>query len=132
MTTFAALGVDGDLVAALDERGITAPFPIQALTIADALAGRDVCGKAKTGSGKTLAFGLPILQTVEKAEPSRPRALVLVPTRELATQVAEELAPLGKAARRHASSPCTAAPTWKAGASRWPRAPRSSWPPRAA
>jgi len=96
MTTFAALGVDGDLVAALDERGITAPFPIQALTIADALAGHDVCGKAKTGSGKTLAFGLPILQTVEKAEASRPRALVLVPTRELATQVAEELTPLGK------------------------------------
>ena len=96
MTTFATLGVDGDLVAALDERGITAPFPIQALTIADALAGHDVCGKAKTGSGKTLAFGLPILQTVEKAEASRPRALVLVPTRELATQVAEELTPLGK------------------------------------
>ena len=72
MTTFAALGVDGDLVAALDERGITAPFPIQALTIADALAGHDVCGKAKTGSGKTLAFGLPILQTRAegRAEPA--------------------------------------------------------------
>jgi superfamily II DNA/RNA helicase len=96
MTTFATLGVDGDLVAALDERGITAPFAIQALTIADALAGRDVCGKAKTGSGKTLAFGLPILQKVETAAPRKPRALVLVPTRELATQVAEELGPLGK------------------------------------
>ncbi|MBV9951020.1 MAG: DEAD/DEAH box helicase [Acidimicrobiia bacterium] len=95
MTTFATLGVDGDLVAALEARGITSPFAIQALTIADALAGRDVCGKAKTGSGKTLAFGLPILQKVETAEPRKPRALVLVPTRELATQVAEELAPLG-------------------------------------
>jgi superfamily II DNA/RNA helicase len=96
MTTFAALGVDGDLVAALDERGITAPFPIQALTIADALEGRDVCGKAKTGSGKTLAFGLPLLERVAKADPHRPRALVLVPTRELANQVKTVLAPLGK------------------------------------
>ncbi len=96
-TTFDALGVDDDLVAALAERGITRPFPIQSLTIADALAGRDVCGKAKTGSGKTLAFGLPILQTVGRAESRRPLALVLVPTRELANQVTDELAPLGKA-----------------------------------
>ncbi len=94
-TTFDALGVDSDLAGALAERGITSPFAIQTLTIADALAGRDVSGKAKTGSGKTLAFGLPILQRVAKAEPRRPRALVLVPTRELATQVTEELAPLG-------------------------------------
>jgi len=93
--TFDALGVDADLVVALADRGITAPFAIQALTIADALAGRDVSGKAKTGSGKTLAFGLPLLQRVEEAEPRRPRALVLVPTRELAVQVTEELAPLG-------------------------------------
>ena len=68
--------------------GGTSPFPIQALTIPDALAGRDVCGKAKTGSGKTLAFGLPDARSaVKTAEPRRPRALVLVPTRELATQV---------------------------------------------
>ena len=59
MTSFAALGVDPRLVDALDAAGITDPFPIQALTIPDAVAGRDVCGKAKTGSGKTLAFGLP-------------------------------------------------------------------------
>ena len=71
-TTFDALGVAPDLVAALADRGITTAFPIQELTIADALAGRDVCGKAKTGSGKTLAFGLPILQTVKSAEPFRP------------------------------------------------------------
>ena len=96
-TTFDALGVAPDLVAALAERGITTAFAIQELTIADALAGRDVCGKAKTGSGKTLAFGLPVLQTVKTAEPRQPRALILVPTRELATQVSEELAPVGAA-----------------------------------
>jgi superfamily II DNA/RNA helicase len=98
MKTFDALGVSPDLVATLRERGIEQPFPIQELTIPDALAGRDVCGKAKTGSGKTLAFGLPILERVSRAEPGRPRALVLVPTRELAGQVRDELAPL--AARR--------------------------------
>ena len=96
-TTFDALGVAPDLVSALTARGITEAFPIQTLTIADALAGRDVCGKAKTGSGKTLAFGLPVLQSVKTAEARRPRALILVPTRELATQVREELAPIGAA-----------------------------------
>jgi superfamily II DNA/RNA helicase len=99
-TTFEQLGVDGALVKALSEKGIDQAFPIQELTISDALAGRDVCGKAKTGSGKTLAFGLPTLQLVPEAEPRRPRALVLVPTRELATQVSEELIPLGKAIDR--------------------------------
>ncbi len=99
-TTFEQLGVDGVLVKALSEKGIDRAFPIQELTISDALAGRDVCGKAKTGSGKTLAFGLPTLQRVPKAEPRRPRALVLVPTRELATQVSEELIPLGAAIDR--------------------------------
>jgi superfamily II DNA/RNA helicase len=96
MTTFDALGVSNDLVAVLRERGIEKPFPIQTLTIPDALDGRDVCGKAKTGSGKTLAFGLPILQRVAKATPGRPRAIVLVPTRELAVQVRDELHPLGQ------------------------------------
>jgi superfamily II DNA/RNA helicase len=95
-TTFADLGVSPDLTAVLSERGITSPFPVQELTIADALAGRDVCGKAKTGSGKTLAFGLPLLERVKTAEPRRPRALILVPTRELAVQVRDELAPLGE------------------------------------
>lgn len=97
MTTFADLGVSADLVAALEARGIASPFPVQELTIPDALAGRDVCGKAKTGSGKTLAFGLPVLETVAEATPRRPRALILVPTRELATQVRDELEPLAKA-----------------------------------
>src|SRR3954468_17768062 len=73
-TTFEALGLSPDLVEALNTAGITHPFPIQSLTIADALAGRDVCGKAKTGSGKTLAFGLPLLERTPKAEPRRPTA----------------------------------------------------------
>jgi superfamily II DNA/RNA helicase len=93
-TTFGALGISADLVAALDEVGITAPFPVQSLTIPDLLEGRDVCGKAKTGSGKTLAFGLAVVERVQRAQPGRPAALVMVPTRELATQVAAELTPL--------------------------------------
>jgi superfamily II DNA/RNA helicase len=95
-TTFDALGVDPDLCQALAEQGKTHAFAIQELSLADAIAGRDVCGKAKTGSGKTLAFGLPVLQTVKTAEPGKPRAIILVPTRELATQVCDELAPIGK------------------------------------
>ena len=95
-TTFAALGVDDGLVGILESDGITLPFPIQAMTIPDALNGDDVCGRAKTGSGKTLAFGLPIIQRLQKARPRRPRAMVLVPTRELAHQVTEVLRPLGR------------------------------------
>ncbi len=94
--TFAGLGVDERLVDALAAQHIVHPFPIQALTIADAIAGRDVCGKAKTGSGKTLAFGLPLLMRTPKAEPKHPASLVLVPTRELAVQVTEVLAHLGQ------------------------------------
>ena len=95
-TTFGTLGVSQDLVDALQSRGIDEPFPIQRLAIPDALAGRDVSGKAKTGSGKTLAFGLPILEHLEVASSRAPRALVLVPTRELAVQVRDELAPLAE------------------------------------
>jgi superfamily II DNA/RNA helicase len=97
MKTFAALGVASDLSDALAAAGIEKPFPIQAMTIPDALAGHNVCGKAQTGSGKTLAFGLPIIMRTEEARPQRPRALVLVPTRELAHQVQEVLAPLAAA-----------------------------------
>ena len=95
-TTFEALGVSRDIVDALARDGIETPFPIQELTIRDGLAGRDLCGKAKTGSGKTLAFGIPLLERVSKAQPRKPTALVLVPTRELANQVFEVLAPLAK------------------------------------
>lgn len=89
--TFAQLGVPSSIVDALDRRGITEPFEIQAATIADALAGRDVCGRAPTGSGKTLAFGIPLVATVDRAQSRRPRALVLAPTRELAEQITTEL-----------------------------------------
>jgi superfamily II DNA/RNA helicase len=99
-TTFEALGVSPELVSALRAASIDAPFAIQTLTIKDALAGNDICGKAKTGSGKTLAFGLPLLDRVSKAEPRRPTGLVLVPTRELATQVSKVLAPLAKSRGR--------------------------------
>src|SRR5262245_53073399 len=94
--TFADLGVPASLCAILARRGITEPFPIQAATLPDALAGRDVAGQAPTGAGKTLAFGLAIaaLATLQEAQPRRPRALVLVPTRELAAQVQRELAAL--------------------------------------
>jgi superfamily II DNA/RNA helicase len=95
-TDFRALGVATDLAAELSAAGITKPFPIQALTIPDGLDGRDVCGKAKTGSGKTLAFGIPLVERTERAQPKRPTALVLVPTRELAVQVHKVLAPLAK------------------------------------
>ena len=98
--TFADLGLCDEIVAALAARGITDPFPIQSLTIPDALAGRDVCGKAKTGSGKTLAFGLPVLQVLPEAGPSAPTGLVLAPTRELASQICDELASPATAVRR--------------------------------
>ena len=96
-TTFDKLGVADDLCHALSERGIDSAFPIQEMTIPDILAGRDVCGKAKTGSGKTLAFGLPLLQILPKAKSGRPTGIALVPTRELATQVRDELLPLAHA-----------------------------------
>ncbi len=98
--SFAGLGLCDEIVAALTSRGITAPFPIQALTIPDALAGRDVCGKAKTGSGKTLAFGLPVLQRLPRSKPGSPTGLVLAPTRELANQICDELAAPAAAVRR--------------------------------
>jgi superfamily II DNA/RNA helicase len=100
--TFESLGVSAPLVTALRNEGIESPFPVQALTIPDALTGRDLCGKAKTGSGKTLAFGVPLLERIGKATPKRPTGLVLVPTRELATQVCAVLAPLAKRLGRRA------------------------------
>ena len=89
--TFAQLGVPASIISALARQGITKPFEIQAATIADALAGRDVCGRAPTGSGKTLAFGIPLVVGAGRAEPKRPGALVLAPTRELAEQINTEL-----------------------------------------
>jgi superfamily II DNA/RNA helicase/cold shock CspA family protein len=92
--SFAALGVPSNLVERLKQRGIIEAFPIQEAALPDALAGRDVVGKAVTGSGKTLAFGLPLMARLTKARPRKPVALVLVPTRELAAQVQKELAQL--------------------------------------
>ena len=89
--TFAQLGVPASIITAIARRGITSPFEIQAAAIADGLAGRDVCGRAPTGSGKTLAFGIPLVVGAGRAEPKRPRALVLAPTRELAEQIAAEI-----------------------------------------
>ena len=97
-TGFADLGVPQQVDLGLAAAGFTAPFAIQTKAIPVALEGRDVCGRAKTGSGKTLAFGVPMLARLNGAgEPHRPRGLVLVPTRELALQVAEVLAPVALA-----------------------------------
>ncbi|HVU61705.1 MAG TPA: DEAD/DEAH box helicase [Mycobacteriales bacterium] len=97
--SFAELGIPAPLVTALKRRGIDAPFAIQARALPDGMAGRDVLGRAQTGSGKTLAFGLPMLTRLagNRSRPRRPRGLVLVPTRELAMQVADVLRPLGDA-----------------------------------
>ncbi|MER7443924.1 DEAD/DEAH box helicase [Micromonospora avicenniae] len=100
-TSFADLGVPGRLVAALEQAGISKPFPIQAATLPDSLAGRDVLGRGRTGSGKTYAFALPVLARLSAAAsprlPGRPRALILAPTRELATQIEATIAPLATA-----------------------------------
>ena len=98
LPSFAELGLSKGLVQALGRAGIQTPFPIQAVTIPDALAGRDVLGRASTGAGKTLAFGLPMIARLEgtDARPRKPRGLVLVPTRELAMQVTDALAPLAQ------------------------------------
>jgi superfamily II DNA/RNA helicase len=97
--SFADLGVPAELVRVLSREGITTPFEIQSATMPDALAGRDVLGRGQTGSGKTLAFGLPLLTRVAaggRARPHHPKALILVPTRELAMQVNDALIPLGR------------------------------------
>ncbi|HYY12178.1 MAG TPA: DEAD/DEAH box helicase [Kineosporiaceae bacterium] len=103
--TFAEIGVQAQIVAALAGVGITHPFPIQAMTLPVALTGHDIIGQAKTGTGKTLGFGIPVLQRVVAPgeegfdaleAPGKPQALVVVPTRELAVQVAGDLATAGK------------------------------------
>ncbi|WP_425308973.1 DEAD/DEAH box helicase [Ammonicoccus fulvus] len=100
-SSFASLGVPTTVCQVLAERGITTPTPIQAATLPDSLAGRDVLGRGRTGSGKTYAFLLPLVARLTESggrrQPKRPRALVLAPTRELATQIDEALAPLAQA-----------------------------------
>jgi ATP-dependent RNA helicase RhlE len=107
--SFRALGVSEEVERALAARGILEPFRIQTLVVPDALAGRDVLGKAPTGSGKTLAFGLPLVERIAPDE-GAPAALVLVPTRELALQVTEELALLGAPKRLRAEAAYGGAP----------------------
>ncbi|MFE9448921.1 DEAD/DEAH box helicase [Streptomyces sp. NPDC006739] len=99
--SFADLALPAPLLAALAHEGLTVPFPIQGATLPNSLAGRDVLGRGRTGSGKTLAFGLAVLArtTGRRAEPRRPLALVLVPTRELAQQVTDALTPYARAVR---------------------------------
>ncbi|MBZ9642735.1 DEAD/DEAH box helicase [Streptomyces sp. PSKA30] len=95
--TFADLGLPEGVVRKLAQNGVTTPFPIQAATIPDALARKDILGRGRTGSGKTLSFGLPTLATLAggRTEKRKPRAVILTPTRELAMQVADALQPYG-------------------------------------
>ncbi|MFB8211638.1 MULTISPECIES: DEAD/DEAH box helicase [unclassified Streptomyces] len=95
--TFADLGLPEGIVRKLAQNGVTTPFPIQAATIPDALAGKDILGRGRTGSGKTLSFGLPTLSALAegRTEKKKPRAIILTPTRELAMQVADALQPYG-------------------------------------
>jgi superfamily II DNA/RNA helicase len=114
--TFGQLGLPQELVTALERRGIRTPFAIQTSALPDALAGRDVLGKAATGSGKTLAFGLPLLARIGadvRRGPRAPRGLVLVPTRELAQQVHDNLAPLGQALGVHLATVYGGAPMYR-------------------
>ncbi|NUP39786.1 MAG: DEAD/DEAH box helicase [Streptomyces sp.] len=101
VASFVGLELPAELLRTLSELGVREPFPIQAATLPNALAGRDVLGRGRTGSGKTLAFGLPLLARTagRRAEPKQPLALILVPTRELAQQVTEALAPYAEALR---------------------------------
>src|SRR5256885_5975631 len=102
--SFASLGVSAEVEHALAARGIVEPFRIQTLVVPDALAGRDILGQAPTGSGKTLAFGLALVELLSAGEHAS-AALVLVPTRELALQVTEELSLLGAPRRVRGAAP---------------------------
>lgn len=98
--TFTSLGIPNELVKVLADSGIESPFPIQAATLPDSLAGRDVLGRGRTGSGKTLAFVLPMLSRLAQhrtdRKPGRPRALILAPTRELVAQINAAILPLAQ------------------------------------
>ncbi|HEV3094541.1 MAG TPA: DEAD/DEAH box helicase [Solirubrobacteraceae bacterium] len=95
--SFADLGVSSVVAGALSRRGIEEPFPVQRLVLGDVLAGRDVLVKSPTGSGKTLAFGIPLVERIPAGKPAAPAALVLAPTRELASQIVRELGGIAQA-----------------------------------
>ena len=120
--TFDQLGLRPALLSRIDERGLTAPTPIQTRAIPEALKGRDIMGLAQTGTGKTLAFGLPIadalMATSEKADPRTARALILAPTRELAKQISDNLRDILQGAHLRIA-------WWSAGRRSMPR--RSAW-----
>jgi superfamily II DNA/RNA helicase len=99
MNAFTQLGVPREYAQALSDQGITSPFPIQTSTLPDSIAGRDVLGRGRTGSGKTIAFCLPVAIRLSgrRSKPGAPRAMILVPTRELASQVADTMRPLAQA-----------------------------------
>src|SRR5437773_4493170 len=97
--SFHDLGVSDSVVGALRARGIMTPFPIQLMVLQDATSGRDTLAKSKTGSGKTLGFAIPIVEQLLPESTKRPEALVLVPTRELATQVKDDFHDIAKAKR---------------------------------
>src|SRR6516225_7294453 len=103
--SFSALGVSARLVEVLDRLGVTSPFAIQGLVLRDALAGVDILAAAPTGSGKTLAFGIPTIMRTAGAG-GRPCALVLVPTRELASQIVADLQPLAAACDLRVAAVC--------------------------
>ncbi|HWL65664.1 MAG TPA: DEAD/DEAH box helicase, partial [Actinomycetota bacterium] len=90
MSSFAELGASAPVARALERRNITQAFPIQAMVIKDATAGKDVLAKSRTGSGKTLAFAVPMVDRIDQGA-KRPAGLILVPTRELAVQVTDEM-----------------------------------------
>ncbi len=96
-TSFRDLGVSQEVIETLERRGIGQPFPIQVMVIEDATAGRDTLAKSQTGSGKTLGFAIPIVEQLDPQAPKRPEALILVPTRELAQQVKDELTDIARA-----------------------------------
>ena len=121
--SFQALGVSAPVVRALAARAIHSPFAIQQYVLPDALAGLDILAQSPTGSGKTLAFGIPLVERTVGAS-GRPAALVLVPTRELALQVADDLRPLAAGEAASQSQPSTAAP--RSARRRARRAPRTS------
>jgi superfamily II DNA/RNA helicase len=104
VTSFSHLGVPDDMVRRLHADGIEAPFAIQVQAVPAALEGRDLCGRAPTGSGKTLAFAIPLAVLTAQAQPGHPRALVLTPTRELASQVRDTVLPLAQARGRRVAT----------------------------
>ena len=106
---FRDFGISEAICSGLEAAGIFTTFPIQALTLPLALRGQDIIGQARTGTGKTLAFGIPLLQRWRRAPAGKPRALVVVPTRELAIQVADDLRTAAVNLRRPGARPCTAA-----------------------